>query len=66
MVLARNSLIFYKEPKGPAPAAWVSGGHRGGLGQWGSAGASGGMGGTVGTVGGEGCGGIQGAVETQG
>uniref|UniRef100_A0A8B9MTV8 Rho GTPase activating protein 9 n=1 Tax=Accipiter nisus TaxID=211598 RepID=A0A8B9MTV8_9AVES len=30
VVLAGNSLIFYKESKGPAPTAWVSGGHGGG------------------------------------
>lgn len=52
VVLAGNSLIFYKEPKGPAPTAWVSGEHKGGLGQRGRAGAPGGVKGRVGMAGG--------------
>lgn len=36
MVLAGNSLIFYKESKGPAPTAWVSGGHGGWAGRVGA------------------------------
>lgn len=60
VVLAGNSLVFYKEPKGPAPATWVSWGHGGAWGRsWGGCQGKGRHGGTLGTAG-------VGAVETQG